>query len=261
MQLLISVASAGEVRMAVTGGADIVDAKDPGAGALGAVARAELFAIARELGGARPFSVALGDLPAGPSGERAIWSTARIAASAGADYVKVGFAGCADVARAATAIAAAVEGVREGGREDRHVRVVAVAYADAGLARSVPPEAIVDVALRGGGGGVLLDTAFKDGGGLFDLLDDETVTVWVREAEAAGLVSALAGKLDVGGVMRARAIAPRIVGVRGAACVGGRSGRISPARMRDLVAAVRDEERVTAPGARAGWGGRAPAAP
>jgi (5-formylfuran-3-yl)methyl phosphate synthase len=265
VQLLISVAGAGEVRAAVTGGADIVDAKDPAAGALGAVARAELVAIARELGGVCRFSVALGDAPEGVAGERAVRSAAQDAARAGAEYVKVGFAGCADVARAAAVIAAAVDGVREvgqeGGSEARRVRVVAVAYADAGRARSVPPEAIVDAAVRGGGGGVLLDTAFKDGGGLFDLLDAAAVAAWVREAEAAGLVSALAGKLDGGGVVTARSIGPHIVGVRGAACVGGRSGRISPARVRELVAAVRGEERSPAPEGRAARSGRAPAAP
>jgi len=61
MRLLVSVAHADEVEAALAGGADIVDAKDPLRGALGAVSPSVLGAIARALGGRRPLSVALGD--------------------------------------------------------------------------------------------------------------------------------------------------------------------------------------------------------
>ena len=61
MRLLVSVRSAAEVASAVAGGADIVDAKEPDRGALGAVSGPVLRAIAARVPAALPLSVALGD--------------------------------------------------------------------------------------------------------------------------------------------------------------------------------------------------------
>jgi len=130
-----------------------------------------------------------------------------------------------------------------------HVRVVAVAYADAERAGSIAPAAIVEAAARGEAAGVLLDSAFKDGGGLFDLIPAANVAAWVRGAHAAGLVAALAGKLDLAGVAAARALGADIAGVRGAACVGGHAGTVSELRVRELAAAAREHPpRVDAAG-------------
>src|SRR5436305_1241878 len=61
MQLLVSVAARSEARAARLGGADVIDAKDPRDGALGAV-RPELLGALREaVGPGRPLSAALGD--------------------------------------------------------------------------------------------------------------------------------------------------------------------------------------------------------
>src|SRR5260370_538729 len=54
MQLLVSVANGAEASAALAGGADIVDAKNPGAGALGAVSHDALTDIHRAVAGARP---------------------------------------------------------------------------------------------------------------------------------------------------------------------------------------------------------------
>ncbi len=61
MRVLVSVSDANEARAALDAGADIIDAKDPGAGALGAVSTGTLRAIHAVVNGARPVSVALGD--------------------------------------------------------------------------------------------------------------------------------------------------------------------------------------------------------
>src|SRR5262249_27258839 len=61
MRLLVSVASAAEALAALGGGADVVDAKDPHAGALGAVSAEVLHGIRAAIAGARPLSAALGD--------------------------------------------------------------------------------------------------------------------------------------------------------------------------------------------------------
>ena len=61
MQLLVSVASAAEAGTALTGGADIIDAKNPLGGALGAVSVEVLRDIHAAVAGARPVTAALGD--------------------------------------------------------------------------------------------------------------------------------------------------------------------------------------------------------
>ena len=63
MRLLVSVVSGEEARRAVAGGADIIDVKDPGEGALGAPAPRVLSEVVRVVGAGAPVSVALGDLP------------------------------------------------------------------------------------------------------------------------------------------------------------------------------------------------------
>src|SRR5205823_6162635 len=58
MRLLVSVRGSVEARAAVAGGADVIDAKDPARGPLGAVRRDRLAAIRLAVGAARPVSAA-----------------------------------------------------------------------------------------------------------------------------------------------------------------------------------------------------------
>ena len=242
MQLLISVADAREAYSAVAGGAVIVDAKEPAEGPLGAVLPDVLREIVDAVAGACPLSVAIGDAPAadGDSGDGVdagdvVFARARDAARAGADYVKLGFAGTRSAERATRLTAAAVRGARA---VSAATRVVAVAYADAPVVGGVPPAEIVGVATAAGAAGVLLDTADKRGGGLFDVMTVQDVAAWVRHAERAGLIPAVAGKLDDRGVATARLLGAHVAGVRGAACHGGRDGRVVVARVRALADAA-----------------------
>src|SRR5437899_11460665 len=82
MQLLVSVADAGEAPAARLGGADVNDAKNPRRGALGAVSEATLRAIGAAAG--RPFSAALGDA----GGLAILARRSRVAAQLGASYVR-----------------------------------------------------------------------------------------------------------------------------------------------------------------------------
>jgi uncharacterized protein (UPF0264 family) len=233
VELLISVRDAAEAQSALAGGADIIDAKDPARGALGAVAIETLWAIHRAVGGHRPVSAALGDAAEEGQIERA----SREAAALGVAYVKVGFFGTACDARAGELLAAAVRGVRAA-RARRRTRVVAVAYADAARAESVAPRAMLEVASAAGADAVLLDTAFKDGGGLFAHLSRDAVAAWIAAAHAAALRAALAGGLVGAELPIASELGADIAGIRGAACTGGREGRVSRARVRALARAV-----------------------
>src|SRR5216110_1714211 len=82
MRLLVSVADAAEARAALGGGADIIDAKEPRHGALGAVAPEVLRTIRDAVGSRRPVSVALGDC----GSARAVETAARRAAGLGMSF-------------------------------------------------------------------------------------------------------------------------------------------------------------------------------
>ena len=229
MKLLVSVRDAIDASAALAGGADIIDAKEPASGALGAVDLATFQHIVAAVADARPVTAALGDAV----DERAIAHTADAYATAGARLVKIGFAGITSRTRVASLVAAARDGAA-----GTCAGVIATAYADADRVASLDPFAMIDAAVRAGSTGILLDTADKQGPGLTGLISQERLYSWVRTAHDARLLVALAGKLtadDLGDVSDAGA---DIVGVRGAACDRGRTGQIAAARVRALRSAV-----------------------
>jgi (5-formylfuran-3-yl)methyl phosphate synthase len=228
MRLLVSVSNAAEASAALAGGADVIDAKDPLAGALGAVSPGVLREIYAAVAGTRPVTAALGDA----ARESVVEADACTFAVAGARLVKIGFAGIDSGARVAALIAAGVRGAAMG--SDGGASVVAVAYADADRVGSIRPESFISVAARAGARGVLLDTADKSGPGLRSLMTPERLTEWVAEAHAAGVFVALAGKLIADDLAFVNDAGADIAGVRGAACEGGRNGRISTNRVTAL---------------------------
>lgn len=230
MQLLVSVANASEARHAVDGGADLIDAKDPFNGALGAVPLATLAQIYSTVGGKRTVSAALGDA----SDVTAIERLAFEYSSVGVGFVKIGFAGVTDLDRVERLLAAAVKGARAASHA---CGVVAVAYADTGGTTSVDPAALVDVAVRAHATGVLLDTAIKQGPGLRQLLTPSRLEAWVASAHRAGLTVALAGKLTLEDLLFVIDVGADIAGVRGAACEDGRTSSITEERVRQLCSA------------------------
>src|SRR5687767_5792708 len=92
MQLLVSVRSADEVEPALAGGADIIDAKEPANGPLGAVSRAALAELVSQVPSNTQFSLALGDVT---SAEHAIATITQLELPArqAMTYLKLGFAG------------------------------------------------------------------------------------------------------------------------------------------------------------------------
>lgn len=231
MQLLVSVANAEEASAAVTGGGDIIDAKDAKdarAGALAAVSLSVLRDIHRTVAARRPVTAAIGDA----IDEPAIELKAFEFAAAGAAFVKVGFAGIGAAARVRQLTAAAERGVTAGAGGKS--ALVIVGYADAERAASVAPAVLVEIAARAGAKGVLLDTADKNGPGLLALVEPRAIAKWVTEAHDCGLLVALAGKLTADDLAFVRDAGADIAGVRGAACEGGRAGCVTAGRVREL---------------------------
>ena len=228
MRLLVSVATATEAAAALEGGADIIDAKDPRSGPLGTVSLEVLCEIHMASAGRRPVTAALGDA----ADDAAVEHDAFAFAAAGAVLVKVGFGGVTSADRVASLAGAAVRGAGAGSRGQGGV--VAVAYADADRAASLPLACLIEVVSRAGVTGVLLDTADKNGPGLLALIAPDALAAWVAGAHGRGLLVALAGKLTPDDLPLARNVGADIVGVRGAACVGGRTGLVAVDKVRQL---------------------------
>jgi uncharacterized protein (UPF0264 family) len=228
LQLLVSVRSADEVGPALAGGADIIDAKDPDRGSLGAVDRDVLSRILQRVPDDRGVSVALGDVTR-PEEVSAAVHGIELPQRTSPTYLKLGFAGVRSPDQIGLLIEHAVS-ITSG--MSASPRIVAVAYADPERAGTVPPALIPPLAEAAGAAGVLLDTHGKDGRGLLKWLPSGALGDWVALAQQAGLLAALAGSLrpsDLALVWRAQ---PDVVGVRGAACSGGRQGRVSEERVR-----------------------------
>ena len=228
MRLLVSVIDAAEARLAVAGGVDIVDVKNPAEGSLGAPAPATIAQVRRDVPADLPLSVAIGDLPSLPG-------TAALAAlgavRSGAAYVKVGLWGSSTKEQAVAVLRAARDAL------DGGAGVIAVAYADAERVPSkpLPPAELVAAARQAGVTGCLLDTAIKDGRGLLSWLAPDALAALVAEAHGAGLEMALAGELRAEDLRAVRATGADIAGVRSAACRDGqRTAALDPSRIARL---------------------------
>lgn len=216
---LASVTSHEEARMAASGGASIIDCKDPSKGALGALEVTEVASIVDAMAGRVPVSATIGDLPCDPA---VMVNAAVQMAATGVDIVKAGFF---DLTGARPAIA-------ELGKADLgRAKLFAVLMADRELNFAI----LADLA-RAGFIGVMLDTADKSAGALPDILDVATLSAFLMEARAHGLSAGLAGALRLQHIAALVALSPDILGFRGALCDGVRTNALNAAQ----IAAVRD---------------------
>lgn len=233
MRLLVSVRAEHEVAAALEGGADIIDAKEPARGSLGAVQPEALAGIAARVPAWVPFSVALGDFTAADALRRAV-AGVKAPGRRAPTYVKLGFAGERSEAALTSLIAAAIAAAVAAAKVTSvQPIVVPVAYADHESAGSAAPEDVIRAAMAAGARAFLLDTYMKDGSGLFDWIDLERLRAMSVAARRAGLLLAVAGSLDPAALDRLAGLAD-VVGVRGAACRGGRQGSVDAALVRRL---------------------------
>jgi uncharacterized protein (UPF0264 family) len=223
IRLLASVTGAGEAALAAGAGADLIDAKDPASGALGALSVAEVRAIRRAVPPATPVSATIGDMVPDP----AAWGAAAgEMAAAGVDYVKIGLFPGGD-ARAAIAAMARCDLGR--------ARLVGVLLVD-----RAPDLALVEEMARAGFAGAMLDTADKAHGALPDRMPIREIAAFVTETRRLGLLCGLAGALRERHVAPLSALRPDYLGFRGALCAQGvRTGPLDPECVRRLRVALR----------------------
>lgn len=219
--VLASVTSVAEAELALVAGADILDLKNPAAGALGALPAATIRAIVAHVAGRCCVSATIGDLPMVPE------VIAAAVASMGAlsvDIVKVGLFPGGD--RDASLAALAAEASR--GR-----RIVAVMFAD-----QQPDFSLVGRARDLGLAGIMLDTADKSRGGLRHHLDPGRLAEFVTRAREAGLLTGLAGSLALADIPALLPLRPDYLGFRGALCRAGRTTELDGSLVRAVCAAV-----------------------
>lgn len=218
---LASVTDSAEAELALAGGADLIDLKDPAAGALGALPLETLAAVAGSVAGRRPVSATAGDLPMEPA--RIVEAVGAIAGS-GVDIVKIGIFPDG----AARACLRSLRPQAEAGR-----RLVAVFFADL-----APDLELVETAAEAGFVGVMLDTARKGSGSLRRHLDEAGLRGFLAAARSSGLFAGLAGSLALDDVPPLLALGPGLLGFRTALTSGARSGDLDPEALSALRAAI-----------------------
>lgn len=198
---LASVTDAAEARQVLAAGAAIVDAKNPHAGALGALPHEVVRAMVASVAGRAPVSATIGDFPAMPPQDvsRAVAEMA----AAGVDFVKIGLFPAHDLIACLDALAPIAA----------RQRLVAVLFAD----REPDFGLLLHLAKRGFAG-VMLDTADKTAGGLLAHQPPERLADFVARAKLLGLLTGLAGSLKLVDIPVLSSIGPDYLGFRGALC-------------------------------------------
>ncbi len=253
-RLLVSVRNAKEALMAVRGGADIIDVKEPSKGSLGRASLENLLAIADVLRQQQqhsdrvrtepvPLSVALGevqewsessslfgsDLPVGSTSFSNEANDEICPAISGLQpsYMKLGLSQVAAAGR---------QGMGRWRNSWIDVRCrfsgdhewVAVAYADHQRADAPTPDDVLEAALETNCSVLLIDTFVKDGTNLLDWLPVEEITSLRKATAAQGLQLALAGRVTLMDLPLLLPLQPDIIAVRGAVCeLGERTAEVS----------------------------------
>jgi uncharacterized protein (UPF0264 family) len=227
MRLMISVVSAEEANEALTGGAEILDIKNPEEGSLGAQSPSVIREIKSLASGRLEVSAAIGDMPNLP-GTAAL--AALGAAYCGADYVKVGLLGPRNEAEAIALLQEMQAAV-----QDFPTSVIAALYADYARAHTLNPRCLPAIASKAGIRGCLLDTAIKDGRSLLEFLDEQALGQLIDQAHGNGLLIGLAGCLRANDLRLMQDLGADIVGMRTAACRDNqRRGPLEAARVHQL---------------------------
>jgi len=234
MQLLISVASDDEARIAIASSHDIIlDVKNPIEGSLGAQFPHILQQIRASAPRPQKVSAAIGDMPNLPG-------TASLAALGAAtcdvDYIKVGLWGPKTEAEAIFLL----QQIRQAVCRFPDVAIIAASYADAQRANTLDPRCLPRIAQSAGVDGCLIDTAIKDGRGLFDFLTPHDLRALADEAHSFSLLFALAGALQEQDLLRVRDLGADVAGVRSAVCRDNRrAGPLDADRVRRLCEIIR----------------------
>jgi uncharacterized protein (UPF0264 family) len=217
--MLASVRSLDEALIALEGGADLIDLKEPSRGALGALDHAAVRICVQAIGGRRPVSATIGDLPS--MDPQSMTAAVERMAATGVDFIKIGF----------FAHPLAIDCARALARLADDAQLVAVIFADepwnldpspSGKGAGVRDDliALTNALADAGFTGAMLDTAHKTGDSLRDWRKDVELREFVNRASDHGLLAGLAGSLRKEDIAPLLTIEPDYLGFRGALCSG-----------------------------------------
>lgn len=230
--LLVSAASQDEWELAVHAGVDWIDLKDPRRGPLGRP----------DLGLARDFAQRMRSLPeyrwSIAGGELDAWrhdsdeAFCRILGDSGA--IKWALAGCADKPNWKSKVADCARAL-----PGSH-QAILVHYADHRDCNAPTWGSVLEAACQSQLRYVLIDTAVKDGRGLFDHLSCDSLQSMITQARWMGLEVAIAGSLRLDQLAMGPRVQAAWVGVRGAVCDGAdRTSHFHLDNLRQAVAIMR----------------------
>lgn len=232
--LLASVSDVDEAMLVGACGADWIDVKDPGNGALGAAPIATVRAIVRQVGGRLPVSATIGDCWGSPE---LIAPRVQRLAHTGIDYAKAPL----DARDVDSMTLAGIAAAKAAG-----VPLIVVC-----MAERPPRSEDIDALAAVGVAGVMLDTADKQGPRLPELLPAAALAEFVARGRAHGLLVGLAGRLSAQDVPGLVALGADYLGFRSALCpAAARSGRIGRAETAVLIATLRACTVTTPPSVR-----------
>ena len=202
IKMLASVTDVEEALMALDAGVDMVDLKNPAAGALGALDHSIIEAIVKSIDARTTVSATIGDLPMDPA---LILAASKTMLATGVDVVKIGFFGNDFHQACLNALAPLA---KDG------AKLIAVMFAD-----ECPNIQLLASIAQAGFYGVMLDTAHKDGSHLLTHMSLKVLADFVQKATALGLQTGLAGSLKATHIADLSYISPSYLGFRGALCV------------------------------------------
>ncbi|SIT49088.1 conserved hypothetical protein [Paraburkholderia piptadeniae] len=231
IRMLVSVRNLDEARDAASAGADLIDLEEPGDGALGAVSARRMARIAQSLRAEYPhlpISVTIRDLR--PGDNASLELRASRTRRCGVDYVKAGVPADSASFDIACRTLSHMRGL--------HWNMMPVLLVDNGLDLRV-----VEYASELRFAGVMVDTASKKRGNLFQCVPLTVLDSMVQIARAHDVMAGLAGALLSKHVPLIRALGPHIAGFRTALCDRSRTGQLDPARVRDLRAQLSGSTR------------------
>lgn len=225
-RLLVSARNAAEAQLAQLSGVDLIDLKEPSAGALAAVSADVWQHVAQKVSPNMPLSVALGELPEADALPLELLPQRM-------NYAKVGLAQCASLPDLAERY------TRFWRRVPRSMARVAVCYADWQRAGAPSPAQVFSLAQAVGCCALLVDTYIKDGRGLLHWWTLDELSAVLTEARRADWLTVVGGSLSAESIAQLLPLSVDVVAVRGAACVGDRTGTLDAGRMRELVKLLR----------------------
>lgn len=221
IRMLASVTNLLEAQIVNEAGVDIIDVKNPAAGALGALPCEDVKRVVEVVAKKKPVSATIGDVVIEPT---AILTRVEKMSLTGVDYIKIGF-----LPGEWLPVIVALQPVIKKG-----TRLIAVLFADYPFTCQT-----IRYFSEAGFVGVMLDTYNKKRGSLVRFLHLPQLEDFISYARSVGLLTGLAGSLTIEDVPYLKQIAPDYLGFRGALCKGDRIACIDSIAVHQILSAVR----------------------